>query len=261
MGATARGGEIAVFGISLQNSVQKQPARVEGPEEIQGACPGCGLRGLRTSTNCRGHRGGAKPAIWIGWRTPGPKASANRRRLCHPDGIAAGPRSPVEGPGRRGPGSRDAYQSKGLVTSVPGEPPRDGRGHRRRVGTAATPAIRTDVDPVAGAPAPAPASSFSSCSSCRSPPASHDARPPSPMTPLPPIHARGARRRPSVDFTRSAGPSRAPRRLHARAVLAGAPAPGSRSSPPDGFWTTASRGLASLPVPPSRRRAAAHTQE
>jgi len=156
VGATARGGEIAVFGISLQNSVQKQPARVEGPEEIQGACPGCGLRGLRTSTNCRGHRGGAKPAIWIGWRTPGPKASANRRRLCHPDGIAAGPRSPVEGPGRRGPGSRDAYQSKGLVTSVPGEPPRDGRGHRRRVGTAATPAIRTDVDPVAGAPAPLP---------------------------------------------------------------------------------------------------------
>ena len=136
------------------------------------------------------------------------KRSANCRRLCHPDGIAAGPRSPVEGPGRRGPSSRDAHQSKGLVTSVPGEPPRDGRGHRRRVGTAATPAIRTDVDPVAGAPAPA--SSLSSCSSCRLPPASHDARPPEPHdaasadsrarclpSPAPTSRARGARRAPA----------------------------------------------------------------
>jgi len=53
------------------------------------------------------------------------------------------------------------------------------------------------------------------------------------MTPLPPIHARGARRRSGAGFPV----------LTARRV-----------------WATASRGLASLPVPPSRRRAAAHTQ-
>jgi hypothetical protein len=215
--------------------------------------------GLRTRANCRGHRGGAKPAIWMGWRTLARKRSANRRRLCHPDGIAAGPRSPVEGPGRRGPGSRDAHQSKGLVTSVPGEPPaRRSRAPSpgRNRGDAGHP---DRCRP--GGRRPRSREPLPSCSSCRSPPPAMTLGPRPHDAASADSRARGARRRPSVDFTRSAGSSRAPRRLHARAVLAGAPAPGSRSSPPDGFWATASRGLASLPVPPSRRRAAAHIQE
>jgi hypothetical protein len=118
------------------------------------------------------------------------------------------------GPVLRSKGRVDGVQAAGTLTSRKGwspasraNPPRDGRGHRRRVGTAATPAIRTDVDPVAGAPAPA--SSLSSCSSCRLPPPAMTLGPPSPMTPLPPIHARGACRAPAPT-SRARGARRAP---------------------------------------------------
>jgi hypothetical protein len=172
------------------------------------------------------------------WR----KRSANRCRLCHPDGIAAGPRSPVEGPGRRGPGSRDAHQSKGLVTSVPGEPPRDGRGHRRRVGTAATPAIRTDVDPVAGAPAP----------QAPSRPARLAARPRPAMTLGPEPHDAA-----SADSRAWCLPSPAPTSCARGARRA--PAPGSGPHRPTGSGPPRAAVWPPLSVPPPGRRAAAHT--
>jgi hypothetical protein len=89
---------------------------------------------------------------------PSRRAAANRRGLCHPCGIAAGPRVPVEGPGRRGPRSRGAHQSKGLVASVPGESPCDGRGRRRPgrnrgdAGHWASPVRRSAPPPSSAAP-------------------------------------------------------------------------------------------------------------